>query len=265
MVWSDIDAEFEAEFNRWYDEEHVPRLLQVPGFLSAGRYVALKGGPKYLAMYELEDHNVLRSAAYLDTVKYQQSPQRAKLGTSKVGPNFLRNAYRQIFPVHTHPIEQTVGMAPFLQMGRIDVSAAIEEKFNAWYNMAYIPGYLAVSGCLNARRFIAVEGQPKYLTVCEFEHAGVSESNAWSRAGRAIRGPDGCSRTCGMTKGRPGFTSASTQNSETIRWHLGSFSIASPPPTGPLRNARAKPAIAGVGHFANDTVAESPQVTRTTI
>src|SRR6516162_10186151 len=29
MVWSDIDAEFEAEFNRWYDEEHVPRLLQV--------------------------------------------------------------------------------------------------------------------------------------------------------------------------------------------------------------------------------------------
>ena len=63
-------------------------------------------------------------------------------------------------------------MAPFLQMGRIDVSAAIEEEFNAWYNMAYIPGYLAVSGCLNARRFIAVEGQPKYLTVCEFEHAG---------------------------------------------------------------------------------------------
>ena len=39
MVWTDIDAEFEAEFNRWYDEEHVPRLLQVPGFLSAGRYV----------------------------------------------------------------------------------------------------------------------------------------------------------------------------------------------------------------------------------
>ena len=35
MVWSDVDAEFEAEFNRWYDEEHISRLLQVPGFLSA--------------------------------------------------------------------------------------------------------------------------------------------------------------------------------------------------------------------------------------
>ena len=43
MVWSDVDADFEAEFNRWHDEEHIPRLLQVPGFLSAGHYAALKG------------------------------------------------------------------------------------------------------------------------------------------------------------------------------------------------------------------------------
>ena len=120
MVWTDIDPEFEAEFNQWYDEEHIARLLQVPGFLSAGRYVAVKGAPKYLAMYELEDHNVLRSTAYLDSVKYQPSPQRAKTGTSRIGRNFLRTAYRQIFPVHTNPIEQTVEMAPFLQMGRID-------------------------------------------------------------------------------------------------------------------------------------------------
>ena len=156
----------------------------MPGFLSAGRYVAVKGAPKYLAMYELEDHNVLRSTAYLDTVKYQPSPQRTKVGTSRIGRNFLRNLYRQIFPVHTDPIEQTVEMAPFLQMGRIDVSSAIEEEFNAWYNTAYIPGYLAVPGCLGARRFVAVEGQPKYLTVYEFEHARVSESDTWSRARR---------------------------------------------------------------------------------
>jgi len=182
MVWTDIDPEFEAEFNRWYDEEHLARLLQVPGFLSAGRYCALKCGPKYLAMYELEDHNVLRSAAYLDTVKYQPSAQRAKTGTSRIGRNFLRNAYRQIFPVHTHPFEQIAEMAPFLQMGRIDVSAAIEEEFSAWYNTAYIPGYLAVPGCLGARRFVAIEGQPKYLTVYEFGHPHVSESEAWSRA-----------------------------------------------------------------------------------
>ena len=83
MVWTDIDEEHEAEFNRWYDEEHLARLLAVPGFLGAGRYVALKGGPKYLAIYELEDHNVLRSAAYLDAVKYQPSPERS--GSARAG------------------------------------------------------------------------------------------------------------------------------------------------------------------------------------
>jgi len=47
MVWADIDPGFEEEYHRWYDEEHIAHLLAVPGFLSAGRYVALKGGPKY--------------------------------------------------------------------------------------------------------------------------------------------------------------------------------------------------------------------------
>ena len=89
MVWSDIDAEFEAEFNRWYDEEHISRLLEVPGFLSAGRYTAIRGGPKYLAMYELEDHNVLRAAAYLGAVKYQPNINRRRSGrrSERAGPD----------------------------------------------------------------------------------------------------------------------------------------------------------------------------------
>ncbi len=181
MVWTDIDPEFETEFNRWYDEEHLPRMLQISGFLNAGRYEAVKGAPKYLAIYELEDHNVLCSSAYLNSQKYQPSAARQKSGTSRIGRNFLRNAYRQIFPVHTNPIEQTVEMAPVLQMGRIDVSSAVEEEFNDWYNTVYIPGYLTVPGCLNARRYVAVEGQPKYLTLYEFEHERVPESEAWNR------------------------------------------------------------------------------------
>ncbi len=182
MVWADIDPEYEAEFNRWYDEEHIPHLLAVPGFLSAGRYEALKGGPKYLALYELEDHNVLRSAAYLDAVKYRPSAARERAGTSRIARDFLRNAYRQIFPVHANPAAGTEGPAPFLQMGRIDIPAMVEEEFNDWYNTAYIPPYVAVPGCLGARRYIAVDGQPKYLTLYEFANPTVSETPEWDRA-----------------------------------------------------------------------------------
>src|SRR5437016_4091536 len=96
MVWVDIDPEHAAEFNRWYDEEHIAQLLAVPGFLSAGRYEALKGGPKYLALYEFEDPQVSESAPW------------AKARDSNVWSNqvraFMRHdvgspgVYRRIYP-----------------------------------------------------------------------------------------------------------------------------------------------------------------------
>src|SRR5260370_6613112 len=93
MVWADIDPEFEAEYHRWYDEEHIAHLLAVPGFLSAGRYVALKGGPKYLALYELESPDVLKSPAFLDGVRFRPSARR--------GPDFGWTTPPHLFP-HRH-------------------------------------------------------------------------------------------------------------------------------------------------------------------
>jgi hypothetical protein len=66
MVGTDVPADKEAEFNRWYNEEHLAERLSVPGFLNVARYEALKGEPKHLAYYELESVEVLES----DTYKY---------------------------------------------------------------------------------------------------------------------------------------------------------------------------------------------------
>lgn len=182
MVWTDIAPEHDTAFNRWYDEEHIPRLLRIPGVLSAGRYVAVRGGPKYLALYELEDHLVMQSAAFRDGVRYQPSADRQRLSGGHAGRNYILNLYRQIFPARTNPAEATMGPAPALQMGRIDVPAHYEEEFNDWYNTAYIPPYLKVPGVLRARRFIAIDGQPKYLTVYEFADAAVPDTVAWDQA-----------------------------------------------------------------------------------
>ena len=64
MVYVDIDAQHAQEFNEWYNKEHLPELLSVPGILSAARYEAIKGGPKYLAFYELESVAVLQTPAF---------------------------------------------------------------------------------------------------------------------------------------------------------------------------------------------------------
>jgi hypothetical protein len=60
----DIDAADEAEFNRWYDREHLEERVAIAGFLEARRYVAHKASPKYLCLYSTATFEVLDSPAY---------------------------------------------------------------------------------------------------------------------------------------------------------------------------------------------------------
>jgi len=60
----DIDPSDEAEFNRWYDQEHLEERVAIEGFLEARRYVAHQGSPKYLCLYSTVTFDVLDSPAY---------------------------------------------------------------------------------------------------------------------------------------------------------------------------------------------------------
>jgi len=57
-------ANIEEEFQDWYDTEHFPERESCPGFLTANRFVCVDGWPRYLAMYDLEDVEVLRGEGY---------------------------------------------------------------------------------------------------------------------------------------------------------------------------------------------------------
>ena len=62
----DVDAADEAEFNRWYDSEHLEERVAIAGFLEARRYIAHahKANPKYLCLYSTQTIEVLDSPAY---------------------------------------------------------------------------------------------------------------------------------------------------------------------------------------------------------
>ena len=64
MVYNDVGPEHEDEFNRWYNEEHIPERLSIPGVLNAARYTAVQGSPKYLACYELTEPETWHSDAW---------------------------------------------------------------------------------------------------------------------------------------------------------------------------------------------------------
>ena len=95
LVMMDIDPKHEEEFNRWYNEEHIPERLAIPGFMHARRYRALEGSPKYLALYELESPQALKSEEY--RYRYQEAPTAWTQQILKNVRNLVRNVYVQIY------------------------------------------------------------------------------------------------------------------------------------------------------------------------
>jgi hypothetical protein len=174
LVYVDIDAEHDKEFNEWYNTEHLPELLAVPGILAAARYQAVKGGPKYLACYELDTVAVMQTPAFTNRPR---TPWGARVSPSVIGTNLTRIVGEQIYPDGIDMPDR--GMAPVLQIGRMSVPAAVEAEWNAWYNNAYIPGYRKVPGVIYARRYRVHEGTSGYTTVYEFESTAVPESAEW--------------------------------------------------------------------------------------
>ena len=65
IVQVDIDPAREDEFNRWYDEEHVPEKLASPGFHSARRFAHFTIPHRYLAIYEVDDGDTVTSPEYM--------------------------------------------------------------------------------------------------------------------------------------------------------------------------------------------------------
>jgi hypothetical protein len=66
LVWTDVVPALEAEFNAWYDRDHVrERVSGIPGVERGRRFVAYRGGPKYLAAYDMPSASVMMSEPYL--------------------------------------------------------------------------------------------------------------------------------------------------------------------------------------------------------
>lgn len=55
VVFTKPVAGQDGEYNRWYDDRHLPDVLAVPGFTSARRFVSeVDGERQYLALYNIQ-------------------------------------------------------------------------------------------------------------------------------------------------------------------------------------------------------------------
>ena len=65
-IFNDCRAGREAEFEAWFQGEHLVERLAVPGFLFGRRHKAISGSPGYFNFYLVETPEVLTSKPYLE-------------------------------------------------------------------------------------------------------------------------------------------------------------------------------------------------------
>lgn len=64
VAHSNAIAGREADYERWYDDRHMPDMLAVPGFVSAERFTVVGEGPyRFLAIYEVESNDIRATLA----------------------------------------------------------------------------------------------------------------------------------------------------------------------------------------------------------
>ena len=61
----DVAPDALGEHDHWHTHEHLAERLSIPGFIRASRWVALRGQPRYMVLYEVADLGTLTSAPYL--------------------------------------------------------------------------------------------------------------------------------------------------------------------------------------------------------
>ncbi len=101
VVKASIIKEREEEFNRWYNEEHVPMVLQYKGAVSARRYKAILGEEKYqyMTVYEFQDEATFRRFMESDHLKRLREEYASHFGTVTDGVSErTRFGYVQVWP-----------------------------------------------------------------------------------------------------------------------------------------------------------------------
>jgi hypothetical protein len=168
--------EDEAAFHEWYNDEHAPNRLTVPGILNGRRYQAVEGGsPRYLAYYDMANEDVLKSAEYKRLVDERSDRERAVMATI---PHMDRRVLRL-----TDGSPAWTDDAPYVMSVAMDPPADVVDDFHAWYREEHMPLLLKVPGWRRIRRFEQIEGTgPRFLALHELESLAVFETEEYRAA-----------------------------------------------------------------------------------
>ena len=152
LLYVEVDCppELEAEFHAWYNLEHVPERLKIPGFLGGHRYATLEGGPRWLAAYWLESPAVLESPEYRQWMGPLMTPwTKRMISTTRV----RRSVFRSI---RSHTMGD-VGRGTGLLAIRYTSAPPESRRLHGWHDDVFWPELSRIPDVVRADRYEDVE------------------------------------------------------------------------------------------------------------
>ncbi|SNS25198.1 hypothetical protein SAMN05216276_1006163 [Streptosporangium subroseum] len=166
----------EDDFHDWYETEHIPVRLALPGFSAAVRYEALEGEPRFLACYFIDDLAALETPGY-QRLKTDPGERTARMLGSVRG--FTRHICEEISDTgeNTEP-------SGYLWAVAFTVPEEARPEFEGWYGEEHVPMLMKADGWLRVRRYAVRPGSagPEWTHIALHELRDLSVLDAPERA-----------------------------------------------------------------------------------
>jgi hypothetical protein len=164
FAWSTSTTDYDT-YAKWYDEEHIPQVMNAPGIVGAQRFVIADTKPLpgvksldfgHLALYELEG----------SAEGFRQEVKRKLISQEMVLPDYMVQPFQAVFlkSVSKPSYSERFANAENLDDRHLFFSwsrhTGDDETFARWYDEEHIPQIMSAPGVLRAERFEVSEVKP---------------------------------------------------------------------------------------------------------
>jgi hypothetical protein len=217
FVFSNPTAGHEDEYNKWYDEQHGPDVVAVPGFVTAQRFVKNElplyrmvdlQVPKYLIIYKIVTDDI--------EAVFAEVNRRLKTGETIISPTFdtktsVSYVYRPFGPeikgVGGEPPGATPGpKQTYVQIVFTAMTEGMEHEFNLFYDSHHAPELAAIPGFVSAQRMILARPSNGSIPATKYLALFRVETSDLTAVKQVASGPGFTSSPAFDTKATRGYT-----------------------------------------------------------
>jgi hypothetical protein len=217
FVFSNPVTGHEAEYNKWYNEQHAPDVVAVPGFVTAQRFVKNElplyrmvdlQVPKYLVIYKIITGDV--------EAVFTEVNRRLQTGETVISPTFDRATSVSYVYKPFRPEIKGVGGEPrgarngpkqsYIQVVFTAMVEGKEDEFNSFYDNHHAPELAAIPGFVSAQRMILARPSNSSIPATRYLALFRVETSDLDAVKQVAAGPGFTSSPAFDTKATRGYT-----------------------------------------------------------